>query len=132
MMGERGVGLIEIMVAITILSIVLLALGSLMFQATRDMNRSGAVAYRSAAQQSAAAWANGVPWDSLHAPPGGPVGCVTDTAGLLTYTRCTTLFTMSNKLKRLTVVITPTGRLIVPPDTVAVDRNKPLVGSPFR
>ena len=124
-------GLIEIMVAITILSVVLLALGSLMFQASRDMNRSGAIAYRSAAQQSAAAWAGGVPWDSLHLPPGGPVGCVTDTTGQLTYTRCTTLFVLSNKLRRLTVVITPTGRLTAPPDTVAVDRPKPLIGSPF-
>jgi len=119
------------MVAITILSVVLLALGSLMFQASRDMNRSGAIAYRSAAQQSAAAWANGLPWDSLHVPPGGPVGCITDTAGQLTYTRCTILAQMTNKLKRLIVVITPTGRLIAPPDTITVDRNKTLVGSPF-
>ena len=130
-MGERGVGLIEIMVAITILSVVLLALGSLMFQATRDMNRSGAVAYRSAAQQSSAAWGSAFPWDSLHAPPGGPVGCVTDTAGLLIYNRCTTLFTLTKKLKRLMVVISPTGRLTAPPDTLWVDRTKPLVGSPF-
>jgi len=129
--GIAGFGLVEILMAITILSIVLLALGSLMFQAGRDMNRSGAVAYRSAAQLKVASWAQGLPWDSLHSPPGGPVGCITDTTGQLVYSRCTTLQTMTGTRTRITVAILPTGRLTANPDTVVIDRNRPLQTSPF-
>ena len=130
--SETGLGLVEIMVTITILSVVLLALGSLMFQASRDMNHSAAVSYRSAAQQSAASWAIMLPWDSLHAPPGGPVGCLTDTTAKLIYTRCTTLVTVSPKQKRVTVAITPTGLLKAKPDTVIVERVMPVPASPFQ
>ena len=41
MRDEAGFGLVEILMAMTILSIVLLALGGLMFQSGRDMNRTG-------------------------------------------------------------------------------------------
>jgi hypothetical protein len=129
--GESGVGLVEILVTISILSIVMLALGSLMFQATRDLNHSGGVAYRSAAQQSALTWATALPWDSLHSTPGGPVGCITDTVGQLVYNRCATLQTVSGKVRRLTITVTPTGLLLPMPDTVVVDRNMPTQASPF-
>ncbi len=82
--------------------------------------------------QSAAAWAQGLPWDSIHSAPGGPVGCITDTTGQLIYTRCTTWDSVSLKQRRLRMVITPTGSLTGNPDTVIVERNKPLKTSPFQ
>ncbi|MBI4500976.1 MAG: hypothetical protein HY700_07425 [Gemmatimonadetes bacterium] len=122
----------EIMLAITIMSVVLLALGSLMFQATRDMNRTGAVAYRSAAQLSAISWAQSLPFDSLTSATyqSQVVGCVTDTTGQLIYNRCTTVQVISGKDTRITLVITPTN-LTGKSDTVVVERNRPLVASPF-
>src|SRR5947207_3168308 len=96
---EAGVGLIEIMLAMTLMSIVLLALGSLMFQAGRDMNRNGAVAYRSAADLAAVSWAQSLPFDSLTSATyqSNVVGCVTDTTGLLIYHRCTTVQVLTGK-----------------------------------
>ena len=129
--SEAGLGLIEIMISLTILSVCLLALGGLMFQAAQSTRDSAAVAYRSAALQSAAAWAQGIPWDSLHSPPGGPVGCTTDTAGQLVYNRCATL-TDDGDYKTLSVAITPTGLLNANPDTVIVIRNKPEQALPFQ
>jgi hypothetical protein len=130
--AERGVGLVEIVLALTILSVGLLALGGLMYQISRETRWSMAVAYRSAAAQSAASWAEALPWDSLHVPPGGPVGCMTDTTGQLIYNRCTALTNVSTKHRRLSIAITPIGRLTAPPDTVVIDRNKPSQVSPFR
>lgn len=120
------------MLAITILSVGLLAIGGLMYQVSRDTRWSAAVAYRGAAAQSAASWAEALHWDSLHTPPGGPVGCITDTTGALIYTRCTTMTAISGTLRRLSMAITPIGALTARPDTIVIDRNKPMATSPFK
>lgn len=118
---EAGVSLIEIMLALSILSTVLVALGGLMFQAAQYTRLSAAVAYRGAASEQSAAWIQNLPWDSLATA----VGCSTDTSGQLAYTRCVTLQDLSQQLKRMTVSITPSGNLPLEPDTVVIDRNRP-------
>lgn len=125
--GEAGISLVEIMIALSILATVLVALGGLMFQVARHTRQSAAAGYRSAAVTSAGAWAQGLPWDSLD----GIVGCSSDTTGLLAYSKCVTVQNISLKLKRVTVVISPTGQLVVAPETVVVDRNKPRLPSPL-
>ncbi len=124
---ERGISLIEVMLALTILSGVLIALGGLMFQIVQQNNRSAAVGYRSAATMSAAAWARSLPWDSIDAQ----AGCRADSSGLLAYSRCTDVSDPSPQLKRITVVISATGDLMALPETVVVHRPKPRSPSPF-
>lgn len=122
--GEAGVSLIEIMIALSILSTVLVALGGLMFQAANYTRRSAAVSYRGAAAERWAAWVQHLPWDSLATA----VGCTTDTSGQLVYTRCVTVQDIPGvapQRKRVTVTITPTGPITIRPDTVVVDRNRP-------
>lgn len=125
--SERGVSLIEVMLALGILSGVLIALGGLMFQLARHSRQSGAVGYRSAAVTSAASWAGGVPWDSI----GGMIGCETDSVGQMVYTRCTSVESPTPRSRRITVVISPTGPLVAAPDTVVVERSRPRSLSPF-
>lgn len=120
-LAETGVTLVEVMVALAILSTVLIALGGLMFQAARHTRQSAAVAYRSAASTAAAAWAQAVPWDSIERS----VGCTDDTIGQFTYSRCVTVDTPATARKRISVTISPTGNLTAQPDTVVVNRNKP-------
>ncbi|KPJ94175.1 MAG: hypothetical protein AMS18_04260 [Gemmatimonas sp. SG8_17] len=127
-LDDKGVSLIEIMIALSILATVLIALGGLMFQAARHTRQSAAVAYRSAASTSAAAWIQGLPWDSL----GGAVGCTADSTGPFNYDRCVTVQTVSAKLKRVTVSIVSTGVLIVAPDTLIISRSRPRPRSPLR
>jgi prepilin-type N-terminal cleavage/methylation domain-containing protein len=127
-LDEKGVSLIEIIIALSILATVLIALGGLMFQAARHTRQSAAVAYRSAASTSAAAWIQGLPWDSL----GGAVGCTADSTGPFSYDRCVTVQTVSAKLKRVTVAIVATGVLIVAPDTLVISRSRPRPRSPLR
>lgn len=119
--GEAGVSLIEIVMALTILSGVLISLGALMFQVARDSRRSALAGYRSAAISGAAAWAQTVPWDSMTAA----VGCANDSTGKLQFVRCTTVETGSPQARTVRVVITPQGWEAGRPDTVAITRNKP-------
>ena len=114
--------------ALGILATVLIALGGLMFQVARHTQRSAAVAYRSAAAANAATWVQGMPWDSLDSA----VGCTTDSTGPMAYTQCVANSDLSANLKRVTVVISPTGTMAALPDTVVVDRNKPRPASPLR
>ncbi len=119
--------LIEVMLALGIMSVVLLSLGGLMFQVARHTQRSAAVGYRSAAMTSAGAWAQGLAWDSID----GSTGCRQDTTGLLVYTRCVTVQNPSGRLKEIEVVVSPTGLLVISPETVVVHRTKPKTISPF-
>jgi len=126
--GERGVSLIEIMMALAILSVVLLALGGLMFQVARHTRLSTAVSYRSVALESATSWVQALPWDSLPVS----IGCTDSlTAGAFMYTRCVELVSTSPTSRLARVIISPTGALQAPPDTVTVERTKARDPSPF-
>jgi Tfp pilus assembly protein PilV len=115
--GEAGISLIEIVMALGILAVVLISLGGVMFQVARYTQHSAEATNRSAAIASTVAWAQALPWDSIY----GAAGCATDTAGTLSYVRCTTIATVSPQLRTIDVVVTPaTGR----PDTVEVRRCK--------
>lgn len=118
--------LIEIMIAIGIMSVILISLGGLMFQVARHTQRSAAVGYRSAALTSAGSWAQSLPWDSID----GSTGCEQDTSGLLVYTRCVAVQDLG-RLKEIEVVVSPTGILAIAPETVVVHRTKPKTASPF-
>ena len=107
--------------ALGILATVLIALGGLMFQVARSTQRSAAVAQRSAASSSAAAWIHGLPWDSL----GSAVGCSSLQSGALPYDRCVTVTDVSGRHKRITVVVVPTGVVTIGADTVVIDRSSP-------
>jgi prepilin-type N-terminal cleavage/methylation domain-containing protein len=120
MSKEAGVTLVEVMIALSILSIVLIALAGLMFQVSQQTRRSAALSYRGAAAQLAQAYVEGLPWDSIP----GAVGCASLTAGQLAYTRCLTVQDVGTGLRRVTVVLTSTGNLVAPPDTLVVDRAR--------
>lgn len=119
--------LIEVLMALGILSAVLIALGGLMYQVARHTRNSAAVGYRSAAVTSAGAWAQSLAWDSVDAA----TGCRQDTTGLLYYTRCVSVQTPAPRLKEIQVVISPNGQLLAAPETVVVYRTKPKSVSPF-
>jgi prepilin-type N-terminal cleavage/methylation domain-containing protein len=125
---KKGLSLIEVVVAITILSVVVLALGSLMFQIARHARASAGVAYRSAALESAASWLEGLPWDSMPSA----VGCTDSlTVGLLEYTRCVDLLTNTPRHRVARITITPTGDLRPSADTIMVERTTTRSESPF-
>ena len=78
-MNSRGISLIEIMVALTILSTVLVALGGLMFQVGQQTRTSARETYQAAAMQQGAAYVGSLSWTELD----GAAGCTSDTTGLM-------------------------------------------------
>lgn len=125
--NERGMTLLEVMMALILLSVVLISLVGLMFQMGRHTIISGQASLRAAAVQNAAAWALSAPWDSLAAI----AGCQDDSVGTFTYTQCITL-RQHQDLDTVLVVITPTSTTNLLADTVMVNRIKPIPLSPLR
>ena len=121
--------LVEITVAVFILSVVLVSLGALMSQVSVRTRQAAALSYLSAAAAAAEARAEKLPWDSL-GPGSSVIGCTTDTSGQLVYSRCTTI-TGHPVFDTVRVVLTPTGTLTAPPETVVVFRGKPGGEVPF-
>ncbi len=126
-MNSKGVSLIEVMVALTILSTVLVALGGLMFQVGRHTRTSARQTYQTAALQQGAASIEALPWSAIDAA----AGCTTDTTGLLEYSQCIGVADSGNT-KFVTLIVTPTGTFVGAPDTVSVYRHKPRGASLLR
>lgn len=126
--AQAGVTLIETMLALSVLSIVLMGLGGMMFEAARHTRQSAAVAYLSSAVATAEAWSRALPWDSAPAA----IGCADSlTTGQLVYTQCVELPVNTSKYQQIRVIISPAGNLVIKPDTVVVDRNRARSPSPF-
>lgn len=123
--GERGASLLEVMVALVILSTVLMALTGMMWQMGRQSGLSEIAIYRTAALERSAAIAGGVPWDSLATV----VGCISDSSGTLAYTRCIDAAANGPNLTALTVVVVPSGFFSSLPETLTVYRDRPRRGS---
>ena len=119
--------LVEVVVAMAILSTALLALSGLMWQMARQGRFAGYATARTAALESAASLAQGVSWDSLSAI----VGCGSDSVASFTYTRCYELTTVSSTLRRVRVIVSPASLFTIKAETLTVERNKPLLPSPL-
>jgi prepilin-type N-terminal cleavage/methylation domain-containing protein len=118
--NSKGVSLIEVMVALTILSTVLVALGGLMFQVGRHTRTSARQTYQAAALQQGVAYMEALPWSAIDAA----AGCTTDTTGLLEYRRCIGVADFGS-YKSVTVIVTPQGNFAGAPDTVTQYRHRP-------
>lgn len=126
---EDGASLVEIVMALGILATVLIALGGLMFQVANHTRKSAVSGYRSAALSGAAAWAQGLPWETVDTMQDW---CGSDTAGAMSYSQCVFIDRSSSRDRGITVVITPTGAFAARPDTVEVVRTKPRPPSPLK
>jgi hypothetical protein len=118
--------LIEVVVALTILSVVLLALTGIMWQMGRYTRRASLVGARAAALESAASLAASARWDSLPAL----VGCATDTSAQLIYARCFEVTNPATGLREVRVIVSPTDAS-VRPETLTVSRTRPRSNSPL-
>lgn len=124
--SARGVSLIEVVVALTLLSVVLLALTGIMWEMGRHTRRASLVGARGAALASAASLAESVRWDSLDAL----VGCGTDTSAQLVYTRCYEVGAVSGGVRQVRAIVVPAGGALRP-ETLTVSRTRPRSRSPL-
>jgi hypothetical protein len=116
----------EVVVALTLLSVVLLALTGIMWEMGRHTYIASAVGARGAAIEGALGLGEGTRWDSLSAL----VGCTTDTSGQLVYTRCVEYLTPNPTVRQLRMILTPTDGSLRP-ETLLVTRVRPRSRSPL-
>lgn len=118
--AARGFTLVEIIVAMMILSFTLAGFAGVTFQYLRRVQTLDARVMQFALMGEQAQRLTVLPFDSLDSR----AGCTTFTGGTLPRTRCITVTTVNNGRKQVQVVITPTNTALKP-DTLTFHRTKP-------
>jgi prepilin-type N-terminal cleavage/methylation domain-containing protein len=116
--NAEGFTLVEVLVSMTLLSVASLTLGTLLLRSAKLAGATSASSYQTAALSAEAARMSALPFDSL---PAGTT-CVNLT-GPLPGTRCTTVSTVSAKVKQVLIVLTPSNALMHP-DTTTLRRTQ--------
>ena len=114
-----GFTLIEILVSITMLAVGILALGTLMARGARSAGAASAVSYQTTVLGAEAARFDAVPFTLLAAG----TTCDTVAAAPLPRIRCATITDINPKLRRVSVVVTPTDNPLLQPDSVVFERS---------
>ncbi len=123
---QAGFSLVEIVVAMVVLTLVLLGVAHLTFVLARGTSTvAGGVARGGILAQQVNQFA-AMPFDSLK----GKAGTLTVNTPPLPYTRTVTVDSLSPKLRRVTIIVTPLNPAIKA-DTLVLQRTKPSA-NPFR
>jgi prepilin-type N-terminal cleavage/methylation domain-containing protein len=123
---QAGFTLVEIVVAMVLLSLVLLGVAQLTFILARGTATVAGGAARGGILAQQVNQFAAMPFDSLK----GKAGTVTVNKPPLPYTRTITVDSLSPKLRRVTIVVTPLNP-VFKPDTLVIQRTKPS-NNPFR
>jgi prepilin-type N-terminal cleavage/methylation domain-containing protein len=123
----RGFTLVEVLVSITILAIGILVLGGLLLRSARTAEAASAVSYQTATLATEAARFDAMPFDQLVAG----TGCDTVATAPLPRIRCTTITNVSAKIRRVSVVVTPTDNPLLQSDSVVFERSISGNGNPL-
>jgi prepilin-type N-terminal cleavage/methylation domain-containing protein len=120
-----GFTLVELMVAVTLLALLLIGVAKLNFDLARRFYKlSGAPARGGVIARLVNQFA-AMPFDSLP----GKVGTITVNSPPIPYTRTVTVDSLSPKLRRVTIIITPLNT-VFKADTEVIERTKPAA-NPF-
>ena len=114
-----GFTLVEILVSITILAVGILALGTLMGRGARSAGAASAVSFQTSILAAEAARFDAIPFTQLAAG----TTCDTVTVAPLPRIRCGTITNINAKLRRVSVVVTPTGNPLLQADSVVFERS---------
>lgn len=119
MRPSAGFTLIEVLMSVTMLAVGILALGSLMARGARTANAASSVSYQTTVLGAEAARFDAIPFTQLAAG----TTCDTVTTPPLPRIRCVTITNINAKLRRVSVVITPTNNPLLQPDSVVFERS---------
>jgi prepilin-type N-terminal cleavage/methylation domain-containing protein len=125
--ARDGVSLVEVIVAISLLSIVLTSLAGLSFTAARQTVTVAGGNYRHAVLTQEVNRLTAMPFAGLAAENGN---CVNVAGGTFPHRRCITVTPISAVRAQVTVIVQP-GVPGVRPDTIVVERTRPPVGNPL-
>jgi prepilin-type N-terminal cleavage/methylation domain-containing protein len=123
---DSGFTLIEIAIALVLLSIVLASLGRVSLKMTDASAQSGSILMRNAEMTRQVNRLEALRWDSLPSR----AGCVTLSSAPLPHQRCVTVTALQSNRTQVRVIITPTVAPIRP-DTVVFERTLVSAINPF-
>ena len=123
--NESGFSLIEVVLAMTLMSVALLSMAGLTFQVTRRAVESQGVVRTTTAAAEQVNRLTLAPFEEL----ANEAGC-TEVGGDFPHTRCVTVVTVSANKKNVQVILTPAHAFFAP-DTVEFDRGQGAKGNPF-
>jgi prepilin-type N-terminal cleavage/methylation domain-containing protein len=123
----RGFTLIEVMVTATLLAAGIIVLGRILLQSSRAATGASAMSYQTAEMATELGRLDALPFDQL------VVGTTCDTVAVsqLPRIRCSTITTVSAKVKRITVTLTPTGSHAPPAQSIVFERSISGNGTPL-
>jgi Tfp pilus assembly protein PilV len=124
--ARAGISLVEIVVAMTLMSAVLIPVAGLTALGANRSVRSAGTTYRQGILSQEVNRLTALPFTTLP----GMVGCTTVNAGVFPHTRCVTVTNVSATLRRVEVIVTP-AQPSVRPDTARFDRANPPLGNPL-
>ena len=123
---REGISLVEILVAMTLVSAILIPIAGLTALGANMSVRNAGASYRQGVLAQEANRLSTLPFASLP----GAVGCTTVATGTFPHTRCVTVTNVSSTLRRVQVVVTP-AQPGVRPDTARFERANPPTGNPL-
>jgi prepilin-type N-terminal cleavage/methylation domain-containing protein len=122
-----GFTLVEVLISLTLLSVASVTLGSMLFRAARQAGAASTGAYQTAMVSGEVSRLGAAPFDLLAA--GTTCVAISDP---FPGTRCTTINTISPKVKEVTVVVTPSGNPLLQPVTSTFTRTISGNGNPLK
>jgi prepilin-type N-terminal cleavage/methylation domain-containing protein len=114
-----GFTLVEVLISITMLAVGIMALGSLLLRGARSAGAASTLSYQTAMLGVEAARLDAVPFTELIAG----TTCTTVTGLPLPHTTCVTITNINAKLRRVSVVVTPTNTALLQADSVVFERS---------
>jgi prepilin-type N-terminal cleavage/methylation domain-containing protein len=126
-MTRRGMSLIEVVIAMTLLAIVLTSLARVSVFVSSRGRTDEVIAQRSAAMQQQMAWLGGVPFTRLDSVS---TGTASVTVGTFSYTRTIRITAPASNRRTITIVIVPTVDA-TKTDSITFDRAQPPVANPL-
>ncbi len=122
-----GFTLVEVMVSMTLLSVGSIALARMLVTATRLAGAAAANSYQTAMVSAEVSRYDATPFALLN------VGTTcTSITSPFQGTNCTTINSLSAKVKQVTVVVTPTGNPLLHPITTSFTRSISGNGDPLK
>jgi prepilin-type N-terminal cleavage/methylation domain-containing protein len=125
--ASNGFTLVEVLVSMTVLSLGIVALGSLLIRSARQATAASSVVYQTAALSKEVGRLGAMPFSLLAA---GNV-CDTVTARPLPHIRCSTITDLTAKRKLVKVKVTPTNNALIPADSTMFERSVSNTGTPL-
>ena len=122
----RGVSLIEVLVALILLSIALSSLASLSYQVAQRSYGSSTASFATGIATEQLGLLSVLPWDSIAAQ----AGCETVSDPEFPHERCVTITEISKRMREITLTIDP-NLPFAKTDTVVFRRARPRTSNPF-